>query len=132
MAKEEAGSPEPLEELEEHRWFLVEEVEEVHSLEVVVVAEVGLPFLAMEEEVEQCHQGEEEEGAGVEQGHQEAEEEEEVAVEQCHQEVEEVVGVEVEVEEQLNQEVMVVEVEELALGLLVMVEEEVAVEEEVP
>lgn len=143
MVEEEARSPEPLEELEEHRWLLVEEGgEEVHSLGVVV-EEVGLLFLVMEEEVEQCRQGEEEgeEEVGVEQNHREVEEEEEVEVEQGHQEVEEEVAVEqghkeaeeeeVGVEELLNQEVMVVEVEELALSLPVMVEEEV-VEEEVP
>lgn len=42
MAAEEGGSPEILEELEEHQWLLVEEaVEEAHSLEVVVEG-VGL------------------------------------------------------------------------------------------
>lgn len=68
MAEEEAGSQGLLEELGEHRSLLVEEgVEEAHSLGVVVVEEVGLLFLVMEEEVEQCRQGEEEEeGVGVE------------------------------------------------------------------
>lgn len=126
MAEVEEGSPEPLEELEEHRWLPVEGEgeEEAHSLEVVVVVveEVGLLFLVMEEEeeVEQGPQGEEEEGVGVELGHQVVEEEE--------------VGVGA--EELLNQEVMAVEVEELTLSLPVMVAEEVVeeevVEEEVP
>lgn len=110
-AEEEVGSPESLKEMGEHRQLLVEGEggEEAHRLEGVV-EEVGLLFLVMEgveEEGEQGLQAEEEEGVGVEQGHQGVEEEAEV------------VGV----EEQLNQEVMAVEVGELVLSLLVMVEE---------
>lgn len=125
-------SPELLEELVECRTPLVEEEEvEAHSLEVVEVA-VGLPFLVLEEEgeeeEEQGHQGEEEEEVeeGVERGHL-GEEEEAVVVERGHWggEEEEVVGV-----ERGHQEEEEV-VEEVALTLLVRVEEEVA-EEVVP
>ena len=143
-AEEEAASPYRLGEPGDRRWLLVEQgEEEAHSLEVVVVEEVGLRILVMEEEGEgegQCHQGEEGVAVEVEHCHQ-AEEGEEVGVAWDHQEEEEEVEEEeemlnqvveeevVEEEEMLNQVVEEEVVEEEALSPLVRVGEEVVEEE---
>lgn len=116
MAEEEARIPELLEEVEEHKRLLVEVGGGGdHSLEVGVVEEVGLQLLVMEEgEEEQCHQGEDELlNLRVEEG----------VVEEL------ALSLLVVVEVALSLLVMVEEVE-VALSRLVMVEKEVGVVEE--